>query len=118
MTNSIAWFLLIVGVVFASASSLLLRYGGSGTSFDQGFGVFWQGGKLWLGGMMTGWLGGLAYSVALTRLPITKAAVLYMPLVYILTVLGGVFLLKEDISTVKKIGVCVTTLGLIICCKD
>lgn len=95
-----------------------MRYGGANISFTQGILSFLQNGKLWLAGIFLGWVAGMSYAVALTRLPITKATVVYLPLAYIATVLGGVFFLGEDITLMKKIGLAIITIGLVICARN
>lgn len=118
LTSGVAWGLLIAGVIFTTLSSILMRYGGANISFTQGILPFLMTGKLWLSGIVFGWVAGMSYALALTRLPITKATVVYWPLAYIATVLGGVFFLGEDITLMKKIGLGIITVGLVICARN
>lgn len=118
LTNGLAWVLLIAGVIFTTLSSILMRYGGTNISFTQGVLPFLQTGRLWLTGILLGWVAGMSYALALTRLPITKATVVYWPLAYLATVLGGVFFLGEDITVMKKIGLAIITIGLVICARN
>lgn len=117
MNTTFAWLCLACGSFFATASSLLMRLGGENLSFTNGLAYFFQNGKLWLLGLILGWLAGLGYAVALTRLPISSAAVVYVPVVYLAILICGVLLLHENLTFSKKIGICLISAGLFFCAK-
>ena len=98
--------------LIASTGMLILRFGGKGLDFSQGLWHALSSGYLWLIGIFVGWLAGLLFALTVTRLEISTALSLYVPLVYAFTVIGGLLVLREPFSTTKIFGFGFILVGL------
>lgn len=106
--------LLVIAVMafISCAGSLLMRHGGMNLDFSLGMLRTLREGRLWLAGIVISWVAGLLFALYVTKNEISTAFSLYVPLVYILTFLGGVLLLKESISLNKGLGCAFILIGL------
>lgn len=68
MTRFSAWLILALCVFFGTASTLLMRHGGSGLDFfSKNIFMLNQKSLLWLLGLFLGWVAGLGYAVSLSN---------------------------------------------------
>lgn len=116
MNLSLKIYLLLNGLIAASGT-LMMRYGGKNLDFTQGVIYILKSGYLWLFGMILSWLAGIFFALILTRYEITESFTLYVPLVYLLIILGGLFLFNETLSVTKGIGIFFVFVGLIFLLK-
>ena len=68
----------------------------------------------WLLGIVVTWICGLGWAWCLRRLPLGTAVPLYAGLVYVLSVLGGVYFLRERMSPPQVAGIVAIFVGLIL----
>jgi multidrug transporter EmrE-like cation transporter len=77
----------------------------------------WQwlwGSRWWLAGILEGWVAGLGWAWCLRRLPLGTAVPIYAGLVYALSVLGGVWFLKERMSLPQVLGSVTILVGILL----
>jgi hypothetical protein len=115
--------LMLVVAIFLSAiasasSTLLMRYGGKIVDFSGGVLTIASTGRIWIAGIMLGWLAGLAFSLLITRMQVTALISLYMPLSYLLTFMAAIIILKESVSWGKIVACVLLTIGLYLIAKD
>lgn len=116
MNITIKLYLLINGIV-AAAGTLLMRYGGKNLDFTQGIYYIVTSGYLWILGMILSWIAGVFFALLLTKYGITESFSLYVPLVYLMIIGGGLFFLHETLSITRGVGVLFVFIGLIFLLK-
>jgi multidrug transporter EmrE-like cation transporter len=110
-------FLVAISVV-NSIGQVMMRWGGrqpigSHTPAPAHLVWVWQS-RWWLLGIVVTWVCGLGWAWCLRKLPLATAVPLYSGLVYVLSVLGGTWFLKERISTVQALGVATILIGVLL----
>lgn len=113
MSNKWTYLFILITCFINTVSILLVRYGGSRVDFSQGLKEGISSGHLWIAGIFIGWISGLGFSIILTRVKITIAYTLYVPLVYFLVNVGAFYFLGEYVSTVKMVGMGIVLIGLV-----
>ena len=112
-------YVFLAGNLALVATSLLfMRYGGKNLDVTQGICHILTHGRIWLLGIFIGWISGLLFSLIVTRINLTLAVSLYVPLTYTIAFWGGVFFLKEPVDVCKIVGSVVIILGLCIFFKS
>ena len=91
---------------------LLMRYGGKDLDFTKGAAHILSNGYLWILGLALGWVAGLSFALIVTRLEMSTAVSLYVPLTYFFSVLLGVLVLKEQITPNRIAGALCLVVGL------
>lgn len=109
---------MLINALCAAAGTLLIRYGGKNLDLTRGIWYIFRHGYLWIIGMLISWIAGLLFSILLTKFEITTAFTLYVPLVYLFIILGGVFLFNEAFSLSKIVGMFFIFIGLIFLFKN
>jgi drug/metabolite transporter (DMT)-like permease len=110
--------LLFVISVVNSASQILMRWGGAQSlqapltspTLPQ---WLWHS-RWWLLGILVGWIAGLGWALCLRRLSLGLAIPLYAGLVYVLSIIGGVQLLKERLSPLQVLGTATILTGILL----
>lgn len=70
--------------------------------------------RWWLAGLILGWFCGLGWAFCLRSVSLTIALPIYTGLAYVLSALGGVWLLRERLSPVQMAGVLIILLGMLL----
>lgn len=104
--------MIVVGAFIASGGVLLARYGGKSVDFSQGVIKGVCDGYLWVLGIGLSWVAGMLFALYITKNEISSTMSFYVPLVYLMTFLGGVLLLKESVNADKVIGSAFLAVGL------
>ena len=112
------YFFVLGNAALVAASLLLTRYGGKNLDLTQGILHILTHGRIWLFGIFLGWISGLLFSFVLTRVNVTVAASLYIPLVYTITFWCGVLFLKESVDIYKILGSIAIIIGLCVFFKS
>lgn len=116
MNIPIKLYLLVNGII-AATGTLLMRYGGKNLDFTQGICYIVTSGYLWILGMILSWIAGMFFALLLTRYGVTESFSLYVPLVYLMIICGGLFFLHETLSITRGVGVLFVFIGLIFLLK-
>jgi drug/metabolite transporter (DMT)-like permease len=110
--------LLFVISIVNSASQILTRWGGlqsvrSTTSTTGVWHWLWIS-RWWVSGVVMGWTAGLGWAWCLRRLPLGMAIPLFVGLVYVLSLVGGAFLLREKLSALQLLGAAAILVGVVL----
>lgn len=108
------YILLTANALICAVGTLMMRCGGKDLTFSFDLLRMLREGWLWLAGMVICWIAGLGFALLLTRMQVTDALSWYVPLVYVMVMLGGVFLLRETFSLHKITGLVCVLVGLIL----
>jgi multidrug transporter EmrE-like cation transporter len=70
--------------------------------------------RWWLLGIILTWVCGLGWAWCLRKIPLATAMPVYSGLVYVLSVLGGAYFLKERMSSLQVLGVVTILIGVVL----
>jgi drug/metabolite transporter (DMT)-like permease len=109
----LAYKILIANSFLASFGLLLMRYGGRQIDWSAGIWNIISQGRFWFVGILLSWIGGLVFSLVVTRTEVSIAIAFNSALIYVFVFLGGIFFLKEHFSIMKCLGSVLIILGII-----
>jgi len=117
MSQQSGSLLLLVAIsVVNSAAQILMRWGGAHSARSVvSTATKWQwawDSRWWLVGILVGWIAGLGWAWCLRKLTLGLAVPIYAGLVYLLSVLGGAYFLKERISPTQALGIAAILAGI------
>lgn len=119
MREQAAYMALLVGIsVVNSVGQVMMRWGGRESaklSLPSGALYSWLGSsRWWLVGVLVTWSCGLIWAWCLRRVPLVAAMPIYSGLVYVLSVIGGAWLLREKVSSIQGMGIALVLAGLLL----
>jgi drug/metabolite transporter (DMT)-like permease len=110
--------ILIANSIIVSLGTLVMRYGGRKIDWSARIMDIISQGRLWFLGIFICWIGGLIFSLAISRTEASLAVAFNSALVFVFVFLGGVFFLKENFSLMKCIGSLLIICGIIFMSQD
>lgn len=110
--------MIVLGALVGSAGLLIMRFGGKSIDFSGGYLQGLRDGYLWLLGIVLSWVAGMIFALYVTKTEISSAVTFYVPMLYTFTFVGGVLLLKEEISPYKILGSAFILVGLFFMLKS
>jgi drug/metabolite transporter (DMT)-like permease len=105
--------ILLANSALVSLGLLVMRYGGRKIDWSAGLMEIVSQGRLWFLGIFISWIGGLVFSLVVSRTEVSTAVAFNSALIFVFVFLGGVFFLKESFSLLKCVGSVLILLGII-----